>query len=34
MNIPPNACYAGFQYKTKLAILWLPVGHAIKITMN
>ena len=25
---------AGFQYKTKLAILWLPIAHPIKITMN
>ena len=29
-----HACYAGFQYKTKLAILWLPIGHPTKITMN
>ena len=31
---PPMLAMRGFQYKTKLAILWLPIGHPIKITMN
>ena len=34
LNISPNACYTGFQYKIQLAILWLPIGHPTKITMN
>ena len=34
LNISPSTCYVGFQYKIKLAILGLPIGHPIKITMN
>ena len=30
----PNVRYAGFQYETKLAILWLPIGNPIKIATN
>ena len=34
LNISPKVFYAGFQYKTKVAILRLPIGHSIKITMH